>query len=38
VAIKLAKAQGLATLALCHVDNSSVVREAARTLLLDEGG
>ncbi len=36
-AIKLAKAQGLATLALCNVDNSSIVREAARTLLLRAG-
>ncbi|MEA1051609.1 SIS domain-containing protein [Lamprobacter modestohalophilus] len=37
MAIKLAKAQGLATLALCNVDNSSIVREAARTLLLRAG-
>ncbi|WPL15263.1 Glutamine--fructose-6-phosphate aminotransferase [isomerizing] [Thiorhodovibrio winogradskyi] len=36
-AIKLAKAQGLATLALCNVDNSSIVREAERTLLLRAG-
>ncbi|MBK5940209.1 glutamine--fructose-6-phosphate transaminase (isomerizing) [Halochromatium roseum] len=36
-AIKLAKTQGLATLALCNVDNSSIVREAARTLLLRAG-
>jgi len=36
-AIKLAKAQGLATLALCNVDNSSIVREAAQTLLLRAG-
>lgn len=36
-ALKLAKAQGLATLALCNVDNSSMVREAAHTILLRAG-
>jgi len=36
-AIKLAKGQGLATLALCNVDNSSIVREADRTVLLRAG-
>ena len=36
-AIKLAKAQGLATLALCNVDNSSIVREADKTILLRAG-
>ncbi len=36
-AIKLAKAQGLATLALCNVDNSSIVREADHRLLLRAG-
>lgn len=36
-AIKLAKAQGLATLALCNVDNSSIVREASQTILLRAG-
>ncbi|MCK7575307.1 MAG: glutamine--fructose-6-phosphate transaminase (isomerizing) [Chromatiales bacterium] len=36
-ALKLAKAQGLATLALCNVDNSSMVREASQTLLLRAG-
>lgn len=36
-AIKLAKAQGLATLALCNVDNSSIVREASQAILLRAG-
>jgi glutamine---fructose-6-phosphate transaminase (isomerizing) len=36
-ALKLAKAQGLATLALCNVDNSSMVREAAQSILLRAG-
>lgn len=36
-AIKLAKAQGLATLALCNVDNSSIVREATYSVLLRAG-
>lgn len=36
-ALKLAKAQGLATLALCNVDNSSMVREAAQFILLRAG-
>lgn len=36
-ALKLAKAQGLATLALCNVDNSSMVREAAKSILLRAG-
>ncbi|NCC83762.1 MAG: glutamine--fructose-6-phosphate transaminase (isomerizing) [Clostridia bacterium] len=36
-ALKLAKSQGLATLALCNVDNSSIVREAAHTILLRAG-
>ncbi len=36
-ASKLAKAQGLATLALCNVDNSSIVRGADRTILLRAG-
>jgi glucosamine--fructose-6-phosphate aminotransferase (isomerizing) len=36
-ALKLAKAQGLQTLALCNVDNSSMVREASRTVLLRAG-
>lgn len=36
-AIKLAKAQQLASLALCNVDNSSIVREATHTLLLRAG-
>lgn len=36
-ALKLAKAQGLKTLALCNVDNSSMVREADQTVLLRAG-
>ena len=36
-ALKLAKGQGLQTLALCNVDNSSIVREASRTILLRAG-
>ncbi len=36
-AIKLAQGQGLATLALCNVDNSSIVRVADKTLLLRAG-
>lgn len=36
-ALKLAKAQGLATLALCNVDNSSMVREVAQSILLRTG-
>lgn len=36
-ALKLAKAQGLATLALCNVDNSSIVRTADHTVLLRAG-
>ena len=36
-ALKLAKARGLATLALCNVDNSSIVRAADRTILLRAG-
>lgn len=36
-AIKLARQHGLETLALCNVDNSSIVREASRTLLLRAG-
>lgn len=36
-AIKLAKAQGLATLAICNIDNSSIVREADKTILLRAG-
>jgi glutamine---fructose-6-phosphate transaminase (isomerizing) len=36
-AIKLAKGQGLVTLALCNVDNSSIVREADKTILLRAG-
>ena len=36
-AVKLAKSRGVATLALCNVDNSSIVREASRTLLLRAG-
>lgn len=36
-ALKLAKAQGLATLALCNVDNSSIVRTADKTILLRAG-
>jgi glucosamine--fructose-6-phosphate aminotransferase (isomerizing) len=36
-ALKVAKAQGLATLALCNVDNSSIVRAADKTILLRAG-
>lgn len=36
-ALKLAKAQGLASLALCNVDNSSIVREADYSILLRAG-
>ena len=36
-ALKLAKGQGLATLALCNVDNSSIVRTADRSILLRAG-
>lgn len=36
-AIKLAKQQGVATLALCNVDNSSIVREAEHKILLRAG-
>ena len=36
-AIKLAKSQGLRTLAICNVDNSSIVREADVTLLTRAG-
>ena len=36
-ALKLAAAQGLATLALCTVDNSSIVRAASHTVLLRAG-
>ena len=36
-ALKLAAAQGLETLALCNVDNSSIVRAASRTVLLRAG-
>ncbi len=36
-ALKLAKSQGLATLALCNVDNSSIVRTADQRLLLRAG-
>jgi glucosamine--fructose-6-phosphate aminotransferase (isomerizing) len=36
-ALKLAGEQGLETLALCNVDNSSIVRAASRTLLLRAG-
>ena len=35
--IKLAKAQGMATLAFCNVDNSSIVRVADKTILLRAG-
>jgi glucosamine--fructose-6-phosphate aminotransferase (isomerizing) len=35
--LKLAKKKGLKTLALCNVDNSSIVREADRTILLRAG-
>lgn len=36
-ALKLAKAQGLRTLAICNVDNSSIVREADAVLLTRAG-
>ncbi len=36
-ALKLAAGQGLDTLALCNVDNSSIVRAASRTVLLRAG-
>ena len=36
-ALKLAAAQGLETLALCNVDNSSIVRAATQTILLRAG-
>lgn len=36
-ALKLAAAQGLQTLALCNVDNSSIVRTASHTILLRAG-
>ena len=36
-ALKLAAAQGLQTLALCNVDNSSIVRTASQTILLRAG-
>ena len=36
-ALKLAKAQGIATLGLCNVDNSTIVREAGHALLLRAG-
>ena len=36
-ALKLAAARGLQTLALCNVDNSSIVRAAAQTVLLRAG-
>jgi len=35
--LKMAKRAGLKTLALCNVDNSSIVREADRTILLRAG-
>ncbi|MEO1941602.1 MAG: glutamine--fructose-6-phosphate transaminase (isomerizing) [Campylobacterales bacterium] len=35
--LKMANRQGLKTLALCNVDNSSIVREADRTILLRAG-
>jgi len=35
--LKMAKKAGLKTLALCNVDNSSIVREADRTILLRAG-
>ncbi len=35
--LKLAKKAGLKTLALCNVDNSSIVREADKTILLRAG-
>lgn len=36
-ALKLAKGQGMTVLALCNVDNSSIVREADQTILLRAG-
>ena len=36
-ALKLAAAQGLKTLALCNIDNSSIVRGASQTILLRAG-
>lgn len=36
-ALKLAKANGLKTLAICNVDNSSIVRESDRTILTRAG-
>lgn len=36
-AVRLVSGQHLATLALCNVDNSSVVREASKTILLRAG-
>ncbi|MFN4043815.1 glutamine--fructose-6-phosphate transaminase (isomerizing) [Limnobacter sp.] len=36
-ALKLAKMQGLQTLALCNVDNSSIVRHADRAVMLRAG-
>jgi glucosamine--fructose-6-phosphate aminotransferase (isomerizing) len=35
--VKMAKAQGMATLAFCNVDNSSIVRVADKTVLLRAG-
>ena len=35
--LKMAKKSGLKTLALCNVDNSSIVREADKTILLRAG-
>jgi len=35
--LKMAKTAGLKTLALCNVDNSSIVREADKTILLRAG-
>ncbi len=35
--LKMAKRKGLKTLALCNVDNSSIVREADKTILLRAG-
>ena len=36
-ALKLAKAQGLATLALCNVENSTIIRTADHSILLRAG-
>lgn len=36
-ALKLGKRMGLETLALCNMDNSSIVREASRSILLRAG-